>query len=281
MPYDIRSQYSHFFYLNPLDGEREFVRRSGHFTVSVALCAVNQPVLGAVCVPAGEAPRVYFGGMSSLFRGAFVRYIGVEAAPDIPLAVATFREKDTGLLVIVSKSYQIKSSESSDEVMDDVLSKQLGLVSPALVTCPSTLRLLLLAEGRAHLYPCCSTSSEYHTAASHAVLLGAGGGVYQLGGNEEGAPILYNKPQTLNPSYLGTAACLATEDDSTSTSSVDDLSSESSELDAALEIEAAKPQHPVNKAATLAVYYSLPVIAIALLVFIFAVVVKLHLQQQS
>ena len=65
----------------------------------------------------------------------------------------------------------------------------------------SALKLCLLAEAEADVYPRLAPTSEWDTAAADAVLEAAGGAVLQLGG----APVAYNKRNILNPEFVAVA----------------------------------------------------------------------------
>jgi 3'(2'), 5'-bisphosphate nucleotidase len=60
------------------------------------------------------------------------------------------------------------------------------------------LKICLVAEGVADVYPRLGPTSEWDTAAAHAVVLGAGGKVTDAAGE----PLRYNKPSILNPWFL-------------------------------------------------------------------------------
>ncbi|MGD8347566.1 MAG: inositol monophosphatase family protein, partial [Lysobacterales bacterium] len=68
-----------------------------------------------------------------------------------------------------------------------------------LISMGSSLKFCLVAEGRADFYPRLGPTSEWDTAAAHAVVLAAGGRIVELNGQ----PLRYNlKASFLNPEFL-------------------------------------------------------------------------------
>jgi 3'(2'), 5'-bisphosphate nucleotidase len=171
-----------FWLVDPLDGTKEFVQRNGEFTVNVALVERGVPVLGVVQAPAiGQL----FAGVQG--QGAFKEEAGVRRAIRCREAPAE------GLTVLGSRSH------------GDAQALQAFLhgcrVASTLLT-GSSLKLCVLAEGGADLYPRLGPTMEWDIAAGHAVLLAAGGAVVDLAGQ----PLRYGKPGFLNPHFVAHGA---------------------------------------------------------------------------
>ena len=184
-PFEERRSWQRYWLVDPLDGTKEFVERNGEFTVNIALIDGTEPVLGVVGVPAqgkaylGDRPRRTAwrhdeGGKTPLhtrgMRGDTV-------------AVVASRRHGT-----VRLDRYLRGLEDSFRHVDRV---HLG----------SSLKLCVLAEGRADLYPRLGPTSEWDVAAAHAVLAAAGGTVTQM----DGSPMRYNKESLLNPDFLAVA----------------------------------------------------------------------------
>ncbi|CAM9650793.1 unnamed protein product, partial [Phaeothamnion confervicola] len=192
-PYNERKNYVHFFCVDPLDGTKEFIKRNGQFTVNVGLCERGEPVLGVVGVPAGEVPVVLFGVKG---QGAFEE----NEADRYPERIrckgqSFFSEEDEGLTVVASASHNTPET-------DAFIAR---LKSPKKTSLGSSLKLLLVAQGKAHIYPRLAPTSEWDTCAAHAVVAAAGGEVLQVAGGKEcepGQPLRYNKPHPLNPHFV-------------------------------------------------------------------------------
>jgi 3'(2'), 5'-bisphosphate nucleotidase len=174
-----RSHWSRYWLVDPLDGTREFLSHNGEFTVNIALIDGHEPVLGVVYAPARQL--LYYGVPGA---GAF-RALGDGAAA----AIVVKRHAPTPLRVVGSRSHRGDS-------LDGLLS-QLG--SHQLIAVGSSLKLCMVAEGSADLYPRLGATCEWDTAAAHAVVLAAGG----LVTTTTGTPLTYNShPELLNPHFL-------------------------------------------------------------------------------
>ncbi|WP_404398463.1 3'(2'),5'-bisphosphate nucleotidase CysQ [Idiomarina loihiensis] len=170
-----RKHWCRYWLVDPLDGTKEFIKRNDEFTVNIALIEKGVPILGVVYAPALDA--MYTGERD---RGAFLN--------DKAISVAT-QEPET-LRVVGSRSHP--SQETTDWL--DALGKPYEMLAVG-----SSLKFCLVAEGKADIYPRLGPTSEWDTAAAHAVLSAAGGQVTTLAGN----PLLYNqKEDYLNPHFI-------------------------------------------------------------------------------
>ena len=174
-----RAHWSRYWLVDPLDGTREFLSRNGEFTVNIALVEGHEPVLGVVYAPARDL--LYYGIPGV---GAF-RVHGDE--PATPIVVQ--RHAASPVRIVGSRSHR-----------GDSLDRLLSQVGPhELIAVGSSLKLCMVAEGSADLYPRLGATSEWDTAAAHAVVLAAGGFVTDTAGS----PLTYNsRPELLNPHFL-------------------------------------------------------------------------------
>lgn len=170
-----RKHWCRYWLVDPLDGTKEFIKRNDEFTVNIALIEKGVPILGVVYAPALDA--MYTGERD---RGAFLN--------DKAISVAT-QEPET-LRVVGSRSHP--SQETTDWL--DAQGKPYEMLAVG-----SSLKFCLVAEGKADIYPRLGPTSEWDTAAAHAVLSAAGGDVLTLNGE----PLLYNqKADYLNPHFI-------------------------------------------------------------------------------
>ena len=165
-----------FFLVDPMDGTKEFISRSGDFTVNIALIDRGTPILGVVYAPA--LARMFWGEMGKSAAQAKLH-------PDDHLGSVTWqpllaRPRTRGeARALVSRSHR-------DAVTDRWLhDARIRKISPM----GSSLKFCLLAAGEADLYPRFSRTMEWDTAAGHAVLLAAGGKVE----TPDGLPLTYGK----------------------------------------------------------------------------------------
>ncbi|MFM2129066.1 MAG: 3(2),5-bisphosphate nucleotidase [Pseudomonadota bacterium] len=166
-----------FWAVDPLDGTREFVARSGEFAVCIGLIVDGKPLVGALNGPAL--------GMSFFAspRGAFRTDGGT------PRAIATRAVPAEGLTVIGSRSHG-----NSRKVAAFLEGKRVAARS----AMGSAIKFGLLAAGEADVYPRFGQTSEWDTAAGHAILTAAGGAVLAL----DGRPLAYGKPGYLNDGFI-------------------------------------------------------------------------------
>jgi 3'(2'), 5'-bisphosphate nucleotidase len=179
IPFAERAQWRTYWLVDPLDGTKEFVSRNGEFTVNIALIHDHMPVLGVVYVPAIDT--LYIGGEG---QGAFKQVANGELIAIKPTVPSQLLPR-----VVGSRSHR-------GELLDAYLAR---LGNHELVSMGSSLKFCLLAEGLADLYPRLGPTSEWDTAAAHAVVEGAGGVVCLL----DGSPLRYNtKANILNPHFI-------------------------------------------------------------------------------
>jgi 3'(2'), 5'-bisphosphate nucleotidase len=174
-----RSRWSRYWLVDPLDGTREFLSRNGEFTVNIALIEGHAPVLGVVHVP---VTATTYQGLAG--AGAWRQRAG-EPAQSIHVA----QRCATPLRVVGSRSHRGDS-------LDAFLAR---LGAHELLAIGSALKFCLVAEGAADVYPRLGPTSEWDTAAAHAVLVAAGGAVCALDGGALG----YNARESLlNPFFV-------------------------------------------------------------------------------
>jgi len=168
-----------YFLVDPLDGTKEFVRGGEDYTVNIGLIVDGVPRLGVVFQPAIER---LWGGLVG--QGAFVEDLSGRIA-------ITTRPLGAERAVVASKSHFTQATA-------DYLEQAMGACGH--VAVGSSLKFCVIAEGRADLYPRLSPTSEWDTAAGHAVLLAAGGRV----DGPDGAPLGYGKVDFLNRGFVAT-----------------------------------------------------------------------------
>lgn len=166
-----------FWLVDALDGTKEFINKRGEFTVNIALIHAGVPVFGVVHAPVKK--RTFWGGRS---HGAFAANGGSE-----PHEIKTRAPKPGGLVVVASRSHRA----GEDEYLKQFTVKET-------VTTGSSLKFCLIAAGEADIYPRMGPTSEWDTAAGHAVLLAAGGQMTQI----DGSPFVYGKDHIRNPHFI-------------------------------------------------------------------------------
>ncbi|ALO46361.1 3'(2'),5'-bisphosphate nucleotidase CysQ [Pseudohongiella spirulinae] len=167
-----------FWLVDPLDGTREFVSRTGEFTVNIGLIVRHVPVLGVIYAPALD--RLFSGVVG---QGAWL----TEASGR--RQITTRKAPAEGLTVVASRVH------GDTAVMQDYLAdKRVASVCNA----GSSLKMCLIAAGEADLYPRFGRTMEWDTAAGHAILRAAGGRLTDTAGEELG----YGKRGYENPDFI-------------------------------------------------------------------------------
>ena len=178
IPFEKRSQWSTYWLIDPLDGTKEFIKKNDEFTVNIALVRDHKAILGVVHVP---ATGVTFHGEAG--KGAF------RTTDGNTMQIHATAEARSPLRVAGSRSH---AGSSLQRFLDSVGEHEI-------VSMGSSLKLCLVAEGEADIYPRLGPTSEWDTAAAQAVVEAAGGMVTDTAGT----PLQYNtKESLLNPEFL-------------------------------------------------------------------------------
>jgi len=180
VPLAERCGWSRFWLVDPLDGTKEFLSRNGEFTVNIALIENHRPILGVVHVP---VTGIDYFAIASL--GAWK----AENLDDSGSPIRVAPHSSVPIRVVGSRSH-------AGVRLTDALH---ALGSHELVSMGSSLKFCVLAEGAADVYPRMGPTSEWDTAAAHAIVQGAGGDVLRL----DGTPLEYNRGSGwLNPDFI-------------------------------------------------------------------------------
>jgi len=189
IPFNERKEWSRFWMVDPLDGTKEFIKRNGEFTVNIALIENQKPLMGIIYVPVTQT--LYFGleGKGAYKIDKFNGALGgveewIEAARKLPI-----QEGDRHFTAVGSRSHP---SPETTEFLNELTKKhgQLNLVSMG-----SSLKICLVAEGAADIYPRFAPTMEWDTAAGHGIALAAGKDIVD---HSTGKRMKYNKENLLN-----------------------------------------------------------------------------------
>jgi 3'(2'), 5'-bisphosphate nucleotidase len=206
-PYAQRKDWERFWVVDPLDGTKEFIKRNGEFTVNIALVENCRPVLGTIFVP--DRNTLYFAGQDF---GAYKLQDGpfndmLDASPDSKEDVCDFLdqiiEQSTKLPVIDPQRATLtivgSRSHKTPELEAYVEEKRKAFGDVEFISAGSSLKICLVAEGRADVYPRLGPTMEWDTAAGQAIAEYAGASVYQY---DTSKPLIYNKEDLHNPCFI-------------------------------------------------------------------------------
>lgn len=196
LDYEERKTWKRFWLVDPLDGTKEFIKRNGEFTVNIALIENENPILGVVYAPIHDL--LYYG---ELTLGAFK----LPGASAIDFTRQMLVETGEKLPVKGHSQYGIVASRShlNPETANFIDGLKRKYPDARLVSKGSSLKLCMIADGEADVYPRFAPTSEWDTAAGHAIIHASGGKVLQANSEE---PLKYNKQDILNPWFIAMRA---------------------------------------------------------------------------
>lgn len=172
-----------YWLIDPLDGTKEFIKRKTDFTVNIALIYEGAPIFGVVYAPARSL--TYWGGLgfdSASPIGAWKN----DGDHRAPISVSPMGTKAK---IVASASHLNEETQNFINQYKDA----------ELVQAGSSIKICMIADGGADLYPRLAPTSEWDTGAADAVLRGAGGMLFQT----DGTPLQYGKDDILNPYFIG------------------------------------------------------------------------------
>jgi len=177
--YSEREKWDTFWLIDPLDGTKEFIKKNGEFTVNIALISNGEPILGVVYAPVLDT--AWYGIIN---EGSY-KVLNNQSAVKISVI-----KPDNTVKIVTSRSHA--NNPKLDQFLKDYPNYEL-------VKMGSSIKICLVADGTAHMYPRLGPTMEWDTAAAHAVVKYAGGNIYELNSKNE---LIYNKSSLLNPEFL-------------------------------------------------------------------------------
>jgi len=177
--YEERLAWERYWLVDPLDGTKEFVNKNDEFTINIALMENTLPIFGIVYAPALD--QMYWGRSNvasyKIVNNGSSKQILVKSQTINPIQIA------------VSRSHQSDKINKFISQFDEYNLIHMG----------SSLKICYVSDGSVHFYPRLGPTMEWDTAASHAIIKGAGGELIKHGTNK---PICYNKENLRNPEFI-------------------------------------------------------------------------------
>ena len=190
--YSERKDWKYYWLVDPLDGTKEFIKRNGEFTVNIALIHKGNPIMGVIYVPVKEELYFAMQGLGSYKVSVNSVIENIESlvllSDSLPIDY-----KRRNYVILGSRSHM--SAET--EVFFDEMKKKYGDVK--VLSVGSSLKICMVAEGKADAYPRYSPTMEWDTGAGHAIAKYAGFSVKKYNSTED---VIYNKENLLNPWFL-------------------------------------------------------------------------------
>jgi 3'(2'), 5'-bisphosphate nucleotidase len=180
VPYKERKYWEYFWLVDPIDGTKEFIKKNGEFTVNIALIHKDTPVLGVVYAPALDV--CYWAKQA---EGAF------KDGQRLPLV--TEKQRET-YKIVVSRSHMSDSTQAFIDAIETSKEKEL-------ISIGSSLKICLIAEGKADIYPRLAPTMEWDTGAAHAIVSESGRTLNRYNDSSYNKH-LYNKKKLLNDWFV-------------------------------------------------------------------------------
>src|SRR6056300_1224968 len=188
MSYEDRKDIDTHWIVDPLDGTKEFIKRNGEFTVNVALVKDGRPLLGVVYVPVTGELYLGINGQGALKINLDANETFTHA--HLNDAVSLPVKKEHPFTAVGSRSHM---NEETESFLATYREKH-GEV--AILSKGSSLKMCMVAEGLADVYPRFAPTMEWDTAAGQAVVEAAG---FAMLHKDTRLPLEYNKEDLLNP----------------------------------------------------------------------------------
>ena len=209
IPYKERKRWETYWLIDPLDGTKEFIKKNGEFTVNIAIIRNRKPAAGVIYVPDKNVLYYALNNLGSFKADSIDRIesvisqsigptteIAAEVMENIIYISTTLPLNDSA-----NRPYSIIGSRShaSPELEAFVEEKRQEHGDVEFISAGSSLKLCLVAEGKADIYPRTGPTMEWDTAAGQAIAENAGCQVLQYDSND---PLIYNKENLLNPWFV-------------------------------------------------------------------------------
>ena len=217
IPYKERKRWETYWLIDPLDGTKEFIKQNGEFTVNIAMIRDRKPSGGVIYVP--DKNVLYFAlnnqGSFKVDSGDSIKQLETDLIEPLNnQAVRPENEKvaqafdsliaasaNLPVLDLPARPFTIIGSRShaSPELETIVQEKRQEHGEVEFISAGSSLKLCLVAEGKADIYPRTGPTMEWDTAAGQAIAESSGCQVLQYDTRE---PLIYNKENLLNPWFV-------------------------------------------------------------------------------
>lgn len=195
IPFEERRNWNELWIVDPLDGTKEFIKRNGEFTVNIAFVQNGVPQAGVIYIPVKQ--ELFFADCTyGAYKIGPITELPAETTLDSLMNQGQrlpYGAPRKNFVIVASRSHLTPETEAYINEMKQC-HKQVETVSKG-----SSLKLCLIAEGEADVYPRFAPTMEWDTAAGHAIIRAAGKEVYQAGRQE---PLQYNKEELLNPWFI-------------------------------------------------------------------------------
>ena len=191
--FEKRKKWNYFWLVDPLDGTKEFIKRNGDFTVNIALIKKDTPIASVIYVPVTKI--LYFADIEQgTFKIKDATSINdfnfdtlIKHSVQLPLP-----KENRPYTVVGSRSHL---NEKTKNYIEELKKTHPNL---KLLGVGSSLKLCMIAEGKADIYPRFGPTMEWDIASGHAIIIASGASIKKA----DGAKVVYNKENLLSPYFI-------------------------------------------------------------------------------
>lgn len=193
LDYAERKDWEYLWVVDPLDGTKEFIKRNGEFTVNIALVKNEEVIMGVIYVPVLKT--LYFGleGMGSYRVNDVNENTSLKLSELVNDAERLPIPTERPFTMVGSRSHM---SEETKIYFDEIRKSH---PNAEIISKGSSLKICMIAEGSADIYPRFAPTMEWDTAAGHGIVKEAGFEIYKT---DIEKPLSYNKADLLNPWFI-------------------------------------------------------------------------------
>lgn len=192
LPYSERALWKTFWLVDPLDGTKEFISRTGEFTVNIALISENKPIAGVIYCPVTKELYVGIPGEGAWKMIHPGEYCTIKELSSIGTRLPVINDRQN-YTVAASRTHL---DQQTIEFIENLKKKYPSL---EIIRKGSSLKFCLIAEGAIDIYPRFAPTMEWDTAAGHALVKAVGKNIVKTDRKTE---ITYNKENLINPYFI-------------------------------------------------------------------------------
>ena len=190
-----RKNWDYLWIVDPLDGTKEFIKKNDEFTVNIALVKNNKPIMGVIYVPVFKT--LYFalenlGSFKCEITNTTTEIISIDNLINESIKLPKI-DKTRNYTVVASRSHLSTETQLFIDKLKQTHT-EIDIISKG-----SSLKLCMIAEGKADIYPRFAPTMEWDIAAGHAIILMANGTVTVAESKED---VIYNKKNLLNSWFI-------------------------------------------------------------------------------
>ena len=191
-----RKKWKYLWIVDPLDGTKEFIKKNDEFTVNVALINNNKPIIGVIYVPVKNI--LYFSNENIGSYKLSISPVELKNISSIENLISNsiklpITKNINKYVIVASRSHMSKETE---KFVKDKSQKNKNI---EIISVGSSLKICMVAEGKADVYPRLAPTMEWDVAAGHAIAKYSG---FKILNFENGEELTYNKDNLLNPFFI-------------------------------------------------------------------------------